>query len=108
MGEDVGSSKLTAASVVAAADVVLKEQPAACESPTLTRQQSASSEVNLESIVAATKSALPDGWQDEVRADLEAQLEAGATLYDFLEDGTIIARTKSGNRVVPRVFDDNS
>ena len=42
----------------------------------------------------------PDDWQDEIKADLARQVEAGATLYGYRKDGRYIARTKNGDRVL--------
>ena len=41
-----------------------------------------------------------EDWREEVKADLAAQLEAGATLYGFRPDGAYIARTKHGDRAI--------
>ncbi len=42
----------------------------------------------------------PKGWRQEILADLAAQVEAGGTLYSFRSDGTCIARTKDGDRII--------
>ena len=42
----------------------------------------------------------PSDWREQIKADLAAQLEAGATLYGFRPDGAYIARTKHGDRVI--------
>ncbi len=43
----------------------------------------------------------PDApWRKRLKADLEAQLEAGATLYCVRPDGAYVARTKHGDRVI--------
>ena len=42
----------------------------------------------------------PKDWRDQIKADLAAQLEAGATLYGIRSDGTYIARTKDGDQVI--------
>ena len=42
----------------------------------------------------------PDDWQDQIRAHLASELEAGGTLYGFRSDGAYIARTKDGDRVL--------
>ena len=42
----------------------------------------------------------PKDWREQIKADLEAQVEAGGTLYGFLPDGTCIARTRDGERVI--------
>lgn len=42
----------------------------------------------------------PKDWRDQIKADLAAQLEAGATLYGIRKDGAYIARTKDGDRVI--------
>ena len=42
----------------------------------------------------------PKDWRDQIKADLAAQVEAGGTLYGFRPDGTCIARTRDGDRVV--------
>ena len=44
----------------------------------------------------------PKDWRDQIKADLAAQLEAGATLYGVRSDGACIARTKDGDRVLSR------
>ena len=42
----------------------------------------------------------PKDWQDQIKADLAAQLEAGGTLYGIRSDGAFIARTKDGDRII--------
>ena len=42
----------------------------------------------------------PEDWREQIKADLAAQLEAGATLYGVRSDGAYIARTKHGDRVI--------
>ena len=42
----------------------------------------------------------PKDWREQIKADLAAQLEAGGTLYGVRADGTYIARTKHGERVI--------
>lgn len=42
----------------------------------------------------------PKDWQEQIKADLAAQLEAGGTLYGVRSDGAYIARTKAGDRVI--------
>ena len=42
------------------------------------------------------------GAAEAIKADLEAQLAAGATLYGIRSDGAYIARTKDGDRVIRR------
>ena len=44
----------------------------------------------------------PKDWRDQIKADLAAQLEAGATLYGIRSDGAYIARTRDGDRVIRR------
>ena len=44
----------------------------------------------------------PEEWRERIKADLAAQVEAGATLYGFRPDGTCIARTRDGDRIVKR------
>ena len=44
----------------------------------------------------------PEDWREQIKADLAAQLEAGGTLYGFRPDGTCIARTRDGSRVIKR------
>ncbi|MCY4440572.1 MAG: hypothetical protein OXE53_10240 [Deltaproteobacteria bacterium] len=39
-------------------------------------------------------------WRDRIRADLAAQIEAGGTLYGYRQDGSYVARTKSGDEIV--------
>ena len=42
----------------------------------------------------------PEGWRERVKADLAAQIEAGATLYGRRADGCFVARSKSGDVVL--------
>ena len=42
----------------------------------------------------------PKDWRDQIKADLAAQVEAGGTLYGIRPDGTWVARTKDGDRVI--------
>ena len=42
----------------------------------------------------------PADWQDEIKADLARQVEAGATLYGYRPDGQYVARSKHGDRVI--------
>ena len=44
----------------------------------------------------------PKDWREQIKADLAAQVEAGGTLYGIRPDGTWIARTKDGDRVIRR------
>ena len=44
----------------------------------------------------------PKDWRDQIKADLAAQVEAGATLYGIRPDGTWIARTNDGDRIIGR------
>ena len=44
----------------------------------------------------------PGDWRERIKADLAAQLEAGGTLYGFRPDGTCIAHTRNGTRVIER------
>ena len=44
----------------------------------------------------------PADWREQIKADLAAQLEAGATLYGVRSDGARIERTKDGDRVLSR------
>ena len=44
----------------------------------------------------------PEDWREQIKADLAAQLAAGGTLYGFRPDGTWIARTRDGDRVIRR------
>ena len=41
-------------------------------------------------------------WRDQIKADLAAQVKAGGTLYGIRPDGTWIARTRDGDRVIKR------
>ena len=44
---------------------------------------------------------LAKDWREQIRAHLEAKLEAGATLYGIRpEDGAYVARTKDGEKVL--------
>lgn len=47
----------------------------------------------------------PDDWREQIKADLAAQLDAGATLYGVRPDGAYVARTKHGDRVIPLPVD---
>lgn len=107
MGPDANVRKLTVASVVAAADAVLKERSTSHQRSVPARYERATSEVTLEAILAEYKFALPEGYQDEIKAHLAAELEAGATLYGRRQDGAYIARTKSGDRVIPQSVEDS-
>ena len=49
----------------------------------------------------------PKDWRDQIKADLAAQLEAGATLYGIRKDGAFIARTKDGDRVIRRPAEES-
>ena len=42
----------------------------------------------------------PKDWQEQIKADLAAQLEAGGTLYGTRSDGAYVARTKHGDRII--------
>ena len=44
----------------------------------------------------------PKDWRDQIKADPAAQVEAGGTLYGIRSDGTWIARTRDGDRVIRR------
>ena len=50
----------------------------------------------------------PKDWREQIKADLAAQLEAGATLYGVRADGAYIARTKHGDRVLKWPDDETS
>ena len=100
MGRTVSARKLSVASGIDAAETVLKERSAECGSVEPAHKEGAKREVSLESVLAGSKYAPPEGYQDEIRAHLEAELEAGATLYDFPEDGSCVALTSSGEQVV--------
>ena len=41
-------------------------------------------------------------WRDRIKADLAAQVKAGGTLYGIRPDGTWIARTRDGDRIIKR------
>ncbi len=41
-----------------------------------------------------------EGWRERVKADLAAQIEAGATLYGRRADGCFVARSKDGDMVL--------
>ena len=47
-------------------------------------------------------------WRDRIRADLAAQVEAGGTLFGIQPDGTWIARTRDGDRVIKRSDRDSA
>ncbi len=42
----------------------------------------------------------PKNWRDQIKADLAAQVEAGGTLFGFRPDGSYIARSRDGDRVM--------
>ena len=48
---------------------------------------------SLDSVLQGSIFAPAPGYQEEIRAHLERQLEAGATLYDFPGDGSCIPIT---------------
>ena len=50
----------------------------------------------------------PKDWREQIKADLAAQVEAGGTLYGFRPDGTCIARTKHGDRVIGPPVDETA
>ena len=103
MDQGAGAAKLSVASVIARTKAVLGE-----ESREQTCQEKVGDGGTLESAIAAADFALPEGWRDEVRADLAAQLEAGGTLYGCHDDGTLFARTKAGDQVISLSVDSDS
>ena len=107
MGRTASARRLSVASVIDAAEAVLKERSAECGSLEPAHGENAEREVSLEAVFAGSKFAPPEGYQDKIRAHLDAELQAGATLYGYREDGTYVARTRSGDRVItPGVGDD--
>ena len=80
---------------------MLEERPDEQRNSGAKLQANAGPEVTFDSLVADGEFPLTEGWREEIRADLEAQIEAGGTLYDFPGDGTCIERTKDGERVIP-------
>ena len=42
----------------------------------------------------------PETWREAIEADLQADVDAGRTLYGKRPDGAYIARTRDGDRVV--------
>ena len=92
--------KVTVASAMEAADALPKESSAPSRRPEPADGERASGKVTLETALAESEFAPPEGYQEKIRAYLEAELEAGATLYDFPEDGSCVAITKSGERVI--------
>ena len=42
----------------------------------------------------------PNDWQARIKAGLDAQIAAGATLYGEREDGAVVAYSKDGERVI--------
>ena len=44
----------------------------------------------------------PEDWRERIKADLATQPEAGGTLCGYRPDGTCIARTRDGTRVLER------
>ena len=108
MGQFASARSLSVASAIEKAEVVPEERAAECERPSLADEKSARHGVSLETVLAVSKFAPPEGNQNEIRAHLEAEMEAGATLYDFREDGTYVARTKSGEREISPSAADGS
>ena len=49
-----------------------------------------------------------EGWQDQIKADLAAQLAAGGTLYGIRSGGSYVERTKDGNRVLDKPWDESN
>ena len=107
MSDNERVARPTVASVVAAADAELQNSAAACKGASSPCAPVAVKRVSRETILALTNSTLQDGWQEDVQADLDAQLEGGATLYGNWTDGTFVARTKSGCRRIPRSLPDD-
>ena len=70
--------------------------------------ESPKGKATLASVLAESMFAPPEGYQDEIRAHLEVEMDEGATLYDFPEDGTCVAVTKSGERVIRQPVADES
>ena len=56
-----------------------------------------------ETAVPPEKLGRPKDWREQIKADLAAQVEAGATLYGIRSDGAYIARTKDGDTVISRL-----
>ena len=100
MGPTASARKLSVASAIAAAEAELKERPSSSRYPAPTPSQIGQQESALEEILSECRHGPPEGYQDEIRAYLEAQVEAGATLVDCREDGTLVELTKSGERVI--------
>lgn len=63
---------------------------------------------NKNASVPAEKTGRPKDWRDQIKTDPAARVEAGATLYGIRSDGAYIARTKAGDRVVPRSNRDST
>ena len=105
MGRIASARKLSAASAIDAAEAALEERSVVCPRPD-SRAEKTEGEAELRSILSECKHALPDGYQDEIRAHLEAELDAGATLYGRRRDGAYVARTKSGDRLISRPSED--
>ena len=107
MGRTASARELSVTSVIDAAEAVVKERSAERESPETAHVAGAERSVSHKGLFAGSQFAPPEGYQDEIRAHLEAELEAGATLYDFPKDGSCVALTKSGAQVVrqPRTED---
>ena len=67
-----------------------------------TRRRLGNMRKHKETAPSPGKSGRPEDWRGQIKADLAAQLEAGATLYGVRSDGAYIARTKHGDRVIKR------
>ena len=105
MGRTASARRLTVASVIKAGEAVLEERSAACQQPD-PRAKDSRGGAELQSILSECEHALSDGYQDEIKAHLAAELEAGATLYGRRHDGAYVARTKSGDRVISPPSED--
>ena len=51
---------------------------------------------------------LPEGCQDQIKADLAAQLAAGGTLYGIRSDGAYVERTKDGDRILDKPWGESN
>ena len=102
MNQDTGNSSAFAASGTSSTGIARKKVPSEASVGTLVRDGGEEFDVAAEAVLATADLALPEGWRDRVRAELVAQVERGGTLYTRREDGSYVARTKSGDRVISR------
>ena len=87
MRTKAGATKTVVTSVVAAGEATPLEGGVESRGVEARRKRDSGEEVFLETMFAASVAGQRAGYQDEIRAHLQAELEAEATLVDCLDDG---------------------